>query len=136
MNERGILDTNAVILLPRLVDPAALPAEPAITTITLAELSVGPHVARNDIERAARQAHLQQAEADFEALPFDAGAARAFGRVASELHSAGAKTRARAYDALIASVAIARELPLYTANPADFEDISELDLVEIIVPEA
>jgi tRNA(fMet)-specific endonuclease VapC len=50
--------------------------------VTLAELSVGPLVARDDGERAARQAHLQQAEADFDPLPFDAQAARAFGQVA------------------------------------------------------
>ena len=58
MTERGILDTNAVTLLSRFSDSGCLPKYPEITTITLAELSVGPHVASNDIERAARQAHL------------------------------------------------------------------------------
>ena len=82
---RGILDTSAVIQLARIVDAGLLPAEPLITAVTLAELSVGPLVARNEQERAARQAHLQQAEADFEPLPFDAAAARAFGRVAASL---------------------------------------------------
>ena len=81
-HRRGILDTSAVILLPRITDPAALPIEPVTTAVTLAELSVGPLVARDERERAARQAHLQQAEADFTPLPFDAAAARAFGRVA------------------------------------------------------
>jgi hypothetical protein len=33
--------------------------------VTLAELSTGPLVARHEQEHAARQAHLQQAEADF-----------------------------------------------------------------------
>ena len=61
MNVGGILVTNTVILLPRLSDPAYLPPTPTITAVTLAELSVGPLVARNDAERAARQAHLQQA---------------------------------------------------------------------------
>ena len=60
-----------------------LPEEPLITAVTLAELSVGPLVAGDERERAARQAHLQQAEADFDPLPFDARAARAFGRVAA-----------------------------------------------------
>jgi len=54
-----------------------------ISTITLAELSVGPLVAASERERAKRQAVLQQAEADFEPLPFDAAAARAFGQVAA-----------------------------------------------------
>ena len=135
MNERGILDTNAVILLSRIADPGSLPRYPSITTITLAELSVGPHVASNDLVRAARQAHLQQAESDFEPIPFDAAAARAFGRVASDLRTAGRKSSARAYDALIASIAIAQGLPLYTANPDDFRGIGELELVPIVVPE-
>jgi len=74
--ERGVLDTSTVIMLSSITDPAALPAEPLITTITLAELSVGPLVATTDLERAARQAHVQQAEADFDPLPFDAAAAR------------------------------------------------------------
>lgn len=124
---QGILDTSALIDL-GLLDPAQLPAEPMITAITLAELSVGPHVARSESERAARQAHLQQAEADFDPIPFDAAAARAFGRVASALRQAGRKPAARAYDALIAAIAIANDLPLFTCNPRDFDGIAELDL--------
>jgi predicted nucleic acid-binding protein len=68
---RGVLDTSAVIALHRLQSPEQLPSEPLITTVTLAELSVGPLVATTEIERSARQAHLQQAEADFVPLSFD-----------------------------------------------------------------
>jgi len=74
---RGIIDISVVLSLADL-PTQALPAEPVITAITLAELSVGPLVARTAAERAARQAHLQQAEADFEPLPFDAASARAW----------------------------------------------------------
>jgi predicted nucleic acid-binding protein len=130
-----VLDTSTVVLLPRLTDADHLPSEPAITTITLAELSVGPLVATDETERAARQAHVQQAEADFEPLPFDAAAARAFGQVASDLRQAGRTTRARAYDALIAAIAVAQQLPLYTVNPHDFEHISGLELVAIPHPD-
>ena len=129
----GILDTSTVILLPRLTDPQTLPLRPMITAITLAELSVGPLVASTDTERARRQAHLQQAEADFDALPFDQAAARAFGRVASDLRKAG-RTSARAYDALIAATAIANGLPLYTANPDDFKAINDLEVIPVPVP--
>jgi tRNA(fMet)-specific endonuclease VapC len=48
------LDTSVVIALRDLRDPSALPAEPLITTVTLAELSAGPLVARDERERAAR----------------------------------------------------------------------------------
>lgn len=133
---RGLLDTNTVILLPRLTSAEQLPTEPIVSTITLAELSVGPLVASDDAERAARQAHLQQAEADFDPLPFDAKAARAFGRVAADLRSSGRKRRARAYDALIAAVAIANELPLYTVNPDDFKNIEALELEPVDHPDA
>jgi predicted nucleic acid-binding protein len=125
---QGILDTSTVILLGRLADPESLPDEPMITTISLAELSVGPLVTDDDQERAARLAHLQQAEADFDAIPFDSAAARAFGRVAAALRSAGRKPAARAFDALIASIAIAQGVPLYSCNPRDFADIPDLEL--------
>lgn len=131
---RGILDTSTVTLLQRLTDASALPEEPLITAVTLAELAVGPLVAADDEERATRQAHLQQAEADFAPLPFDADAARAFGRVAASLRRAGRKASARAYDAMIAATAVANDLPVYTCNPDDFAGISELEVTPIPVP--
>jgi predicted nucleic acid-binding protein len=94
-HERGVLDTSTLILLSRLEDATALPAEPLITAITLAELSVGPLVVASPTERAARQAHVQQAEADFDPLHFDAAAASAFGRVAASLRQSGQACRAR-----------------------------------------
>ena len=127
----GILDTSAVISLSALRDPNQLPTTPLITTITLAELSVGPLATEDQQERARRQALLQQAEADFDPLPFDAAAARAFGRVTVSLRAAGRKPRARAYDALIAASAIARDLPLYTMNASDFSHIDGLTVVEV-----
>ncbi len=136
LHDRGVLDTNAVIGLPRIADAGALPAEPTITAITLAELSVGPLATSDAGERARRQAHLQQAERDFESLPFDDAAARAFGQVAADLRSSGRKRAARAYDALIAATAISNGLPLYTANPGDFEGITELEVVALPVPDA
>ncbi|MGO1259887.1 MAG: type II toxin-antitoxin system VapC family toxin, partial [Brachybacterium sp.] len=89
------------------------------------------HAARSASVRAARQAHLQQAEADFEPIPFDSSAARAFGLVAAALRASGRKPAARAYDALIAAVAMSRELPVYTANPKDFEGIDGLTVHEV-----
>jgi tRNA(fMet)-specific endonuclease VapC len=133
---RGVLDTKTVIMLSRLTDARSLPQEPLITAVTLAELSAGPLVASTDAERAARQAHLQQAEADFDPLPFDAQAARAFGRVAASLRRAGRKVNARAYDAMIAATARANGLPLYTCNPNDFAGIEGLEVVPVPLPHA
>ena len=131
---RGLLDTSTLILLPRFTDASELPEEPLISTITLAELSVGPLVATARDEQARRQAHVQQAEADFEPIPFDAAAARAFGRVAASLRTAGRKTSARAFDAMIAAIAIANDLPLFTCNPGDFAGIDGLELIAVTHP--
>jgi tRNA(fMet)-specific endonuclease VapC len=131
----GLLDTNTVINLPKLRDASVLPEIPLISTVTLAELSVGPLVATSERERAARQSVLQQAEADFEPLPFDAAAARAFGRVAAALRQAGRKPQARAFDAMIAAVALARGLPVHTGNPDDFRGIDGLTVVAVPLPD-
>lgn len=130
----GVLDTETLMLLGQLPDDAPLPMRPVITTITLAELSAGPLAAATDAERAARQAHVQQAEADFEPLIFDSAAARAFGRVAAALRASGKKSIARGPNALIAAIALANRLPVYTCNPKDFEGIEGLDVVAAPVP--
>ena len=131
----GILDTSALILLGRITDIDALPDEAFITAVTLAELSVGPLVASNEEERAARQAHLQAAEADFDPLPFDAAAARSFGAVAASLRRAGRKPQARAFDAMIAAIAVSLMLPIHTCNPRDFAGIEYLDLIAVAHPD-
>ena len=132
---RGVIDTNVVILLPQLIDSPLPPDEPTITSVTLAELPVGPPVVAGSTERAARQAHQQQAEADFVPLAFDAVAARALGRVAADLGASGRKPTARAFDALIAATAIANGLALYATNPSDFEAISGLEVRTVPHPD-
>lgn len=134
-NSRGVIDTNTVILLEKIIDVSALPQEPMITSVTLAELSVGPLVASNPQEQAIRQLRLQQAESDFHPLPFDAAAARSFGRVSASLRRGGRKSQARAFDAMIAAIAISNNLPLFTCNPTDFENIEDLDLRPIPHPD-
>jgi predicted nucleic acid-binding protein len=131
----GILDTSTLILLGRIEQIDTLPDAAFITAVTLAELSVGPLVARTDDDRVARQAHLQAAEADFDPLPFDAAAARAFGGVAASLRRNGRKATARAYDAMIAATALAADLPVYTCNPSDFLGIDGLELVRVPHPD-
>jgi hypothetical protein len=108
---QGMLDTN-ILILRRWIDPAELPDEMAISAITLAELSAGPHEVRSNVEqdayderaeRARRLEILQRAESEFDPVPFDAEAARIFGRVTAAVG-----------------------LPLYTTNPADFTGLDSL----------
>jgi hypothetical protein len=122
----GLLDTSVVLALSSLTDPSVLPDVAMISAVTLAELSVGPLVATDDSERARRLATVQQAEADFDPIPFDAAAARAFGQVAASYRRSGRKPAARSFDAMIAASALANGLPLYTANPDDFAGIDGL----------
>jgi tRNA(fMet)-specific endonuclease VapC len=129
----GLLDTSVVIVLERLDETAPLPRASQICAITLAELTVGPLVA-SGTERSGRLTRLQWVESDFDPLPFDAEAARAFGVVAMSHRRKGRKTTARTYDAMIAAVALAHGLPLYTCNPRDFEGIDGLEVVPVQVP--
>lgn len=132
---RGLIDTSVVIDL-GLIDPDSLPEEVAVSAITMAELAAGPHAAADPEERGRRQDRLQRAEATFDPLPFDAASARAYGRVYAAVLAAGRKARgARAVDLLIASTALAAELPLVTRNPADFRALDGLIAV-IAVPRA
>jgi len=132
--ERGLLDTN-ILILRRWVDGAELPDEMAISAVTLAELSAGPHEVRSNqeqsaydehAERARRMSLLQRAEADFDPIPFDAEAARIYGQVAAASIAIGRKPRARVADLMIASTAIAEGLPLFTADPDDFRGLDHL----------
>lgn len=136
---QGLLDTNIVILR-KWINPDQLPDEMAISAITLAELSAGPHEVRRATEQNAYEEHaerarrlevLQRAEHEFDPIPFNAEAARIYGRVTAAVIAAGRKPRRRAADLMIAATAIAEELPLFTTNPDDFKG---LDRLMIIVP--
>ncbi len=131
---QGLLDTN-VLVLRRWVDPTELPDEMAISAITLAELSAGPHQVRpngeQDMydeheERARRTEALQRAESEFDPVPFDAEAARIYGRVTAAVVAAGRKPCRRTADLMIAATAIAEELPLFTTNPGDYTGLDKL----------
>jgi len=132
---KGILDTSAVLRLGELSE-GDLPDEAVITTVTLAELTVGPLVTDDLATRAARQAQLQNAETNYgDPLPFDTAAAQAFGHVASGQRAGGRKPKARAFDALIAATAMAAGLPVYTFNAAGFDGIDDLEVVALPPPE-
>jgi predicted nucleic acid-binding protein len=97
-----------------------------ISAVSLAELSQGPHAAKDSVERAIRQERLQWFEGSFTALPFDSEAARAFGRWYAAIRQAGRQARSRFVDLQIAAVALANGRPLYTRNPDDFRGLEKL----------
>ncbi|MHB2024186.1 MAG: PIN domain-containing protein [Mycobacteriales bacterium] len=126
----GLLDTSVVIGWDDPTVASALPDEAAICAITLVELTAGPHLASSGNERARRQARLQQVEATFDAIAFDAPAARSYGQVVAAVLGIGRSHRRRIADLLIAATAHANGLPLYTRNPDDFDGLGTL--IEII----
>ena len=126
-----MLDTSVIIDLDKL-DPLQLPISVAVSALTLAELAAGPHATDDPDERGRRQDRLQRTEATFDPIPFDADAARAYGRLFASVFATGRKARgARAVDLLIAATALASELPLYTRNGDDFRAVD--DLIDVVV---
>ena len=128
-HDAGVVDTNVIAAL-KLYDPAELPAMMLVTTITLGELSFGPHATDDPVKRAGRVAVLQHVEATFDPLPYDQGAARLFGQICAAVLASGREPRRRALDLMIAATAASNELPLYTANPDDFKGTEAL--VEVV----
>jgi predicted nucleic acid-binding protein len=141
---QGLLDTS-IMILRKWINPAELPDQMAISAVTLAELSAGPHqVRRNDeqsdydehAERARRLDVLQRAENEFDPIPFDAEAARIYGRVAAAVITAGRKPGRRLADLMIAAIAIAEDLPLFTTSPDNFAGLDHLlTLVPVTRPD-
>jgi len=137
---QGLLDTN-VLILRRWIAPESLPDELAISAVTLAELSARVHLVRGDdaearAERARRTDVLQRAENEFDPIAFDALAARAFGRISAAVQDAGRTPRRRVADLMIAAVAAAQGLPLYTTNPDDFTGLDGIvDVVAVKRPD-
>ena len=121
----GLLDTSVIIDLAALND-ATLPLQSAISAVTLAELEAGVYAAKSELERSARLDRLQRTEAAFTPIPFDAAAARAYGRIYAAVVAAGRQPRRRFADLQIAATALAHDLPLFTRNPDDFVGLDSL----------
>ncbi|PZS16350.1 MAG: VapC toxin family PIN domain ribonuclease [Acidimicrobiales bacterium] len=122
----GLVDTSVIIDWDDPAVVAALPDAVAASTITMAELAAGPHLASAPGERSRRQARLQQAKAVFDPLSFDRAAARSYGQVVAAVTATGRSHRRRVADLLIVAVAHANGLALYTRNADDFAGLSAL----------
>jgi predicted nucleic acid-binding protein len=122
----GLLDTSVVIDWHDPLVIAALPDEMAISAITAAELSAGPHLAATTLEAAKRQARLQEVESRLEPLQFDGAAARSYGLIVAAVVREGRKPRSRFADLLIAATAHANRLDLYSRNADDFTGLEGL----------
>lgn len=127
--ESGVLDTCTYIDLGQL-DPVSLPRVVEITAITMAELQQGVAMAKNALTRAARTELLGAAIVDFEPLPFDGEAAARYGTLVALTVEARRDPGPRRMDLMIAAIASAHDLPLFTRNTNDFAGLE--DMVAII----
>ena len=128
-SESGVLDTRAYIDL-AVLDPAKLPGTPEITAITMAELHQGVAMARDAATRAARTELLGAAIVEFDPLPFDGAAAARYGTLVALTSEANPDPRPRPLDLMIAAIASAHGLRLYTRNEEDFRGLE--DMVEVV----
>jgi toxin FitB len=127
-HESGVLDTSAYIDL-ALLDPAALPATPELTAITMAELHQGVAMAKDAASRAARTEKLGAAIIEFEPLPFDGQAAARYGTLVALTIQANRDPKPRRMDLMIAAIASAHGLPLYTRNAKDLAGLADMLLI-------
>lgn len=122
-----LLDTSV------LIGAAEGPDEDsAISVVSLTELHFGVLVAPDDEARAHRVRRLAIIEDRFDALPFNAEAARECGRLHAAVAQRGGKPRRRAFDLAIAATAKVHRVPLLTYNAKDFEIVA--DLVDVRRP--
>ncbi|WP_158852046.1 type II toxin-antitoxin system VapC family toxin [Saccharothrix deserti] len=130
-HESGVLDTCTYIDL-GLLDPAVLPEVPELTVITLAELHRGVAMAKDAAARAVRTEKLGAAIVEFEPLPFDGQAAARFGTLVALTLEANREPKPRRLDLMIAAIASARGMPLYTRNAKDFAGLDGMvQVVEV-----
>lgn len=68
----------------------------------------------------------RRAENEFDPIAFDVEAARIYGRVTAAVIGSGRLPRRRVADLMIAAVAVAEDLPLFTTNPDEFVGLAGL----------
>lgn len=123
-----LLDTDTLIYILKRRPPSVAarfeklsPAEVAVSSISMAELTYGaeksgrPARSRRAVERVAEVLPV---------LPFDADAARAYGRLRRHLEQRG--TPIGALDTLIAAHALALRATLVTNNTREFARVPDL----------
>jgi predicted nucleic acid-binding protein len=122
-----LLDTSVLIAA-----EAGPEEDTAISVVSLTELHFGVLVASDEETRARRMRRLGAIEDHFDALPFDAPAARECGRLHALVARRGGQPRRRALDLAIAATASVHGVTLLTLNTKDFEIIA--DEIEVRAP--
>ncbi len=132
MVARGLLDTSVWIAAEsgRSLSTELLPAEAAISVVTVGELAAGVLAAVDARTRSLRLRTLNDV-ADIEALPVDVDVARRWAELCVQLRSVG--RRAPANDVWIAATALVHGLPIVTQDDdfAPLADVVELAVIRV-----
>jgi predicted nucleic acid-binding protein len=125
---KGLVDTSVFIAREAGRPLEALPDEPAISVITLAELHLGVLRAKDSQTRARRLRTVSRVEREFEAIPIDAEVARIFASIVRDARVAG--RRPRVMDVWIAATGVRHGLVVFTER-ADFTDIPQVQVQRV-----
>lgn len=127
---RGLLDTSVFIAdeQGRALDGASLPEEAAVSVVTLAELSLGVHMATDDEVRARRLATVGAVRAGYVPLPVDEAVANAFAELVAGARRSGRRLRVQA--AWIAATAKAHGVAVFTQD-SDFDGLDGVTVVRV-----
>ncbi len=135
---RYLFDTDTLSdLLRRAPSPALLrriaavpPEEQGTSSITLGELIYGARRMRDGAQELVERIERTLIP-NLAVLPFDATAARSYGRLRAELERQG--TPIGDADMRIASIALTNELVIVTGNVRHFERVAELEVENWLV---
>ncbi|MGH3050913.1 MAG: PIN domain-containing protein [Gaiellaceae bacterium] len=117
---RGLADTSVFIAQERARPLGELPAELAVSVVTIGELELGV-LAAHDSETRARRADTLALARAADPIPVGEPVMSAFARLVHDCRQAGA--RPRVLDALIAATAVQHGLPVVTQDD-DFSTIA------------
>ena len=106
----------------------ALPEEPAISVVTLAEVHLGVLLARDAATRSVRLRTVSRIERDFDPIPIDPEVARVFASIVAETRQHG--RRPKVMDTWIAATAVRHGLVVFSQD-ADFENIPQVQVRRI-----
>jgi predicted nucleic acid-binding protein len=126
---RAVLDTSVFIAREQGRSLGMLPAEVAVSVVTLSELRHGVLAASDHATRALRLTTLETARRIGTALVLDERVADELARLRVALHAIGRTMKVM--DAWIAAVAIAHGADVCTQD-ADFDVAQETGLVQVV----
>ncbi|WP_197280995.1 PIN domain-containing protein [Microbacterium sp. No. 7] len=133
----ALLDTSTVIALFQEQRRFTLEGfeRVALSSLTYAELRLGVAMATTATVARQRMTAFETAREVFgDGIPFDDGAARAFGLIAARVADRGGDPKAHRTDRMIAAVAAAHDLTLVTLDAAGLRGLDSL--VRVIEPPA